>query len=96
MTAKSILLKHFNIPKEKKDQFIKEYIMFIVTIVAKLQENNPLKFHLVRFSSRTSPKNLLHNPETSLFKFEDIVDKLFSDKRMSSSETELSRNMNHF
>ena len=31
---------------------------------------------------------MLHNPEASLLKFENIVNKLFSHKRMSSSETD--------
>ena len=86
MTATSTLLKNLNMPKEKKHQFIKECVMFLVTLVTKLQENSPLKFQLVRCSSCISPKNMLHDPEASLLKFENIVDKLFSHKRMSSSE----------
>ena len=62
--------------------------MFLVTLVTKLQENSPLKFQVVRCSSCVSPKNMLHNPEASLLKVENIVDKLFRHKRMSSSETD--------
>ena len=49
-------------PKEKKHQFIKECVMFLVTLVTKLQENSPLKFRFVRCSC-ISPKNMLHDPE---------------------------------
>ena len=62
--------------------------MFLVTLVTKLQENSPLKFQFVRCSSCISPENMLHDPEASLLKFENIVDKLFSHKRMSSSEAD--------
>ena len=31
---------------------------------------------------------MLHDPEASLLKFENIVDKLFSHKQMSSSEAD--------
>ena len=72
MTATSTL-KHLNMSKEKKDRSIKEYIMFLFTLVAKLQINSPLKFQLLRFPSRVSPK-------------ENIVDKLLSDEQMSSSK----------
>ena len=88
MTAISILLKNLNIPKKKKHQFNKECVMFLVTLVTKLQENSPLKFQLVRCSSCISPKNMLHDPEASLFKFENIVDNLFSHKRMLSSKAD--------
>ena len=60
--------------------------MFLVTLVAKLQESSPLKFQLVRCSSYISPKNMLHDPEASLLKFENMVNELFSHKQMSSSE----------
>ena len=88
MTATSTLLKNLNMSKEKKHQFIKECVMFLVTLVTKLQENSPLTFQLVRCSSCISPKNMLHDPEASLLKFENIVDKSFSNKRMSFSEAD--------
>ena len=62
MTATSTLLKNLNMPKEKKHQFIKECVMFLVTLVTKLQENSPLKFQFVRCSC-ISPENMLHDPE---------------------------------
>ena len=88
MTATNTLLKNLNMPEEKKPQFIKECVMFLVTLVAKLQENSPLKFHWVRCSSCISPKNMLHNPEASLLKFESIANRLFSHKQISSSEAD--------
>ena len=94
MTATSTL-EHLNMSKEKKDRFIKEYIMFLFTLVAKLQINSPLKFQLLRFPSRIFTKDMLHDPE-GLFKFEKIVDKLLSDEQISSSKIELCSNNNHF
>ena len=46
--------------------------------VTKLQENSPIKFQVVRCSSCISPKNMFLDPEASLLKIENIVDKLFS------------------
>ena len=74
-----MLLKNLSMPKEKKHQFLKECIMFLVTLVTKLQQNSPLKFQLVRCSSCISPKNMLHDPEAPLLKFENIVNKLLAN-----------------
>ena len=46
---------------------------------------------MVRCSLCISPKNMLHDPEASWLKFENIVDKLFSHKRMSSSDVDTSK-----
>ena len=58
--------------------------MFLVTLVAKLLVHSPLKLQLVKCSSCISPKNMLLDPEASLLKFENIVDKLL----VSSSEAD--------
>ena len=86
MTITSTLLRNLNTPKEKKHQCIKECIMLLVILITKPQESRPLKSQLVRCSSCIFPKNMLHDPEASLLKFENIVDKLFSYKRIPSSE----------
>ena len=94
MTATSTLLKNLNMRKEKKHQFIKEFIMFLVTLITKHQENSPLKFHLVRCSSCISPKNMLHDLDISLRLL--LISCSVINECHLQSYIELSSNMNHF
>ena len=57
----------------------------------KASGKQPIKVSIGQNWTCISPKNKLHDPEASLLKFENIVDKLFSHKRMSSSEVDRAR-----
>ena len=90
-TTVKIAISTSSCPSDKKDRFEKEFIFFIIGgAINRLKERLPIKSLIVRASLCLSPDHIL-NKKFSVPTFEQLVDKIFKLKYISSVEADAAK-----
>ena len=89
-TTVKVAMSTSSCPSDKKDRFKKECISFIIGAINKLKERLPIKSLIVRASLCLSPDHIL-NRKFSVPTFEQLVDKIFKLKYISSVEADAAK-----
>ena len=85
-----VAISTYSCPSDKKDRFIKECISFIIGAINKLKERLPIKSLIVRASLCLLPDHIL-NRKFSVATFEQLFDKIFKFKYISSVEADAAK-----
>ena len=89
-TAVKVAISTSSCPSDKRDCFKKECISFIIGAINKLKERLPIKSLIALASLCLSPDHIL-NRKFSVPTFEQLVDKIFKLKYISSVEADAAK-----
>ena len=89
-TTVKVAISTSSCPSDKKDCFKKECISFIIGAINKLKERLPIKSLIVGGSLCLSPGHIL-NKKFSVPTFEQLADKIFKLKYISSVEADAAK-----